>query len=146
MVVVLNKRITLQRFIHDKVTFGKLTLEWLPEHQDIYTIELPWKDNHKSISCIPQGIYNCRPYNSAKYRDVWKLLSVPNREAILIHSGNFACDVKLQVGSHTSDTEGCILIVFGIEENVPMITHSKAARDYLREALGSDNFSIEVKD
>ena len=143
--MILNKKITLQRFVHDKVTFGKLTLEWLPEHKDIYTIELPWKDNKTSVSCVPQGLYNCRPYTSAKYKNVWKILEVPGREAILIHSGNFACDVKLQVGNHSSDTEGCIMVGLGIEEKVPMITRSKEAMDYLRGLLGSDNFSIEVK-
>jgi hypothetical protein len=139
------KKITLQRFVHDKVTFGKLILEWLPEHKDIYTIELPWQDNKNNISCIPQGLYNCKPYSSKKYKNVWHVLNVPGREAILIHAGNFASPVKLQGSSHTSDTEGCIMVGLGIEENVPMITKSKLAMEYLHEVLGKDNFAIEVK-
>ncbi len=142
----LHKKITLQRFVHDKVTFGKLTLEWIPGHKDIYTLELPWLNNKQKVSCIPQGIYNCRPYTSLKYKNVWTLLNVPGREAILIHSGNFASDVRLQVGSHSSDTEGCILVGLSIDEKVPMIGKSKAAMDYLKELIGGDNFSIEVKD
>ena len=139
-------KITLQRFIHNKVTFGKLELEWIPEHKDIYTIELPWKDNARSVSCIPQGQYNCRPYSSAKYRNVWTLLNVPDRSSILIHAGNFASEVRLQAGQHKSDTEGCILVGMGIERKTPMITKSKLALDYLREVIGAENFCIEIKD
>ena len=25
-----------------------------------YILELPWKDNHNNISCIPTGIYKCK--------------------------------------------------------------------------------------
>jgi len=139
------KKIILQRFIHDKVTFGKLELTWLPDHKDIYTIELPWNDNKQKISCIPQGIYNCKPYTSQKYKNVWQLLSVPNRSAILIHAGNFACDVRLLGSSHRSDTEGCILVGMGIDEKIPMIQKSKDAILYLRDIIGKDNFCIEVK-
>lgn len=139
------KKITLQRFVHDKVTFGKLSLDWC-KHPDIYTIELPWNDNKKSISCIPQGLYNLIPYNSKKYPNVFKLLNVPGRSDILIHVGNYACEVTVGNGTFQTDTEGCILVGFGIEEGIPMITKSRAAMDFLRKAIGKDNCSIEVKD
>jgi len=144
--VVIHKQVTLQRFKHDKVTFGKITLDWLPEHKDIYTIELPWMDNIQNQSCIPQGIYNCSPYSSVKYKNVWQVRNVPNRSNILIHSGNFACDVKLQASVHDSDTQGCILVGMRIDEAVPMVQRSKEAMAYLHEILGADNFSIHVKD
>lgn len=140
------KKVTLKRFLHDKVTFGKLHLEWLPEHKDLYTIELPWNDNKPNISCIPQGIYNATPYSSSRFKNVYKILNVPDRKSILIHAGNFAYDVKLLAGSHSSDTQGCILIGLGIKENVPMVTKSKLALDYLRNNIGKDNFSLHVKD
>lgn len=143
--MILNKKITLHRFVHGEVTFGKLHLEWLPDHPDIYTIELPWRDNKPGVSCIPQGIYNGIPHHTTKYPNVWELLYVPNRTGILIHSGNFASNVKLQNGAHAPETEGCIMVGLGIEENVPMITKSKLAMEYLRQVLGIDNFSIEVK-
>ena len=139
-------KITLQRFSHGIVTFGKMNLDWAPSHQDIYTIELPWNNNEKGISCIPQGLYNCVPHNSPKHPDTYQLLYVPNRDSILIHPGNFACDINLQSGLHKSDTEGCILVGFGIEEKTPMITKSKSAMAFLREVIGKNNFCIEIKD
>jgi hypothetical protein len=140
------KKIILQRFIHDKVTFGKLLLDWIPDHKDIYTIELPWNNNENGISCIPQGLYNLRVHNSAAHPNTFELLNVPNRTSILIHEGNFASFVNLSSGMHKPDTEGCILVGLGIEEATPMITKSKLALQYLRDVIGQDNCSIEIKD
>ena len=67
------------------------------------TLENPWKDNQRNISCIPDGEYNVRlrlPRESAT-RDYIHLLvkEVPNRDWILFHRGNTA-----------KDTSGCILV------------------------------------
>lgn len=58
------------------------------EHLPIYTLERPWKDNASNVSCIPSGIYTCRPYSSPKYPDVYEVTNVPKRDHILFHSGN----------------------------------------------------------
>jgi hypothetical protein len=135
---------TLQRFSQDKVTFGKLHLEGI-DHPDIYTIELPWKDNYPNISCIPAGLYSCIPHESEKYPNTYEVTFVPGRTAILIHSGNFACEVNLSNAHYNSDTRGCIIVGFGIQEETPMVTRSKAALKYLQETFGKKNFSLEVK-
>ena len=134
---------TLQRFIHDKVTFGKLELEGADK--DIYTLELPWKDNKRDSSCIPQGIYNVAPYNGNKYLLAWRVLKVPGREEILIHPGNFACDINMNGKIFHSDTKGCILVGFGINEEIPMLSRSKACLGYIKEIVGDNPLSIEVK-
>ncbi|CAB4213954.1 hypothetical protein UFOVP1454_10 [uncultured Caudovirales phage] len=128
-----------------KVTFGKLYLPWIENHPDIYTIELPKGDGGHGY-CITQGLYNIQPHNTAAHPNTYELLRVPRRTSILIHSGNFASDVKLQGSSHSSDTEGCILVGFGIEPKIPMITKSKSAMDWLRETLGKNNYAIEVRE
>ena len=65
----------------------------------VKTLELPWRDNQKYISCIPEGTYKLiYPYSGTKYQDVFMLAKVPNRSGILIHAGNF-----------TSQIAGCIL-------------------------------------
>lgn len=141
------KTITLQRFKTENskiVTFGKLTFDWLPESKDVYTLELPWRDNKPFISCIPQGIYNCKRYSSSKYPKAWQICNVPDRDRILIHAGNFASVVNLQ-RSYKSDTEGCILVGLGIEESIPMITRSYLAINYLLEILQNENFTLIVK-
>lgn len=136
---------TLQRFIYSDVTFGKLNLEWIPDCKDLYTIELPSGGGGHGF-CITQGLYNCTPHDSPNHPNTYELLNVPERTEILIHNGNFACDVTLQGTTHRSDTEGCVLIGLGIEENIPMITQSKSAMDYLREKIGKNNFALEVRD
>lgn len=55
-----------------------------------HTIELPWKDNHRSTSCIPEGRYQLVKRYSPKFK--WHLLikDVPGRSVILIHPANDA--------------------------------------------------------
>ena len=55
-----------------------------------HTIELPWKDNHRSTSCIPEGRYELQKRYSPKFK--WHLIlkNVPGRSVILIHPANDA--------------------------------------------------------
>lgn len=63
------------------------------------TLELPWQNNQRNISCVPTGFYRLTKRFSPKYGDHFLLEDVPNRSLILIHHGNYA-----------KDTKGCILI------------------------------------
>ena len=54
------------------------------------TLELPWRENQKQISCIPAGEYDVEIRLSNKYGRVYWVRHVPNRTYILIHSGNYA--------------------------------------------------------
>lgn len=55
-----------------------------------HTIELPWKDNERKTSCIPEGRYELKKRYSPKFK--WHLLvqGVPGRSVILIHPANDA--------------------------------------------------------
>ena len=55
-----------------------------------YTIELPWKQNEKRVSCIPEGKYFIRKRYSTKYRWHLEVVDVPNRSLILFHPANYA--------------------------------------------------------
>lgn len=92
----------------------------------LFTLELPWKQNQKSISCIPDGIYNVSPYWSKRFGQCFHLLNVPDREAILIHKGNFAGDIS---SGYKTDSHGCILIglEFGLIQNQRAILKSSLA-------------------
>jgi len=78
-----------------KETLGVLTIDG---RICCYTLELPFLDNAKDISCIPVGTYKCICKSSPKFGDTWEVLSVPGREGILFHSGT----------TH-ADTHGCII-------------------------------------
>ena len=64
-----------------------------------YTLELGWNNNEVRKSCIPDGVYKVRPHNSPKFGATFWIKQVPNRTAILIHSGNF-----------NTHTKGCVLV------------------------------------
>lgn len=67
---------------------------------EIFTLELPWLDNQKDVSCIPAGTYTCQLLWSNRFQKIMpRLLFVPERDGILIHPGNTE-----------ANTEGCILV------------------------------------
>ena len=96
-------RLTLRRFAScDMGTFGRLSMSdtsqaEAPFEQPIYTaytVERPWLDNARNISCIPAGQYLIAPrrYHRGKY-DAYEVLNVPDRTHILFHVGNTPDDL-----------------------------------------------------
>jgi hypothetical protein len=63
-----------------------------------HTIELPWKDNKRTISCIPEGVYEIVPRFSTKFDHHLLVKDVKKRGLILIHAANDAL----------KELEGCI--------------------------------------
>ena len=103
------------------------------------TLENPWRDNQRNISCIPEGEYPVRlrlPRESAT-RDYMHLLvkDVPNRDYILFHIGNSA-----------KDTSGCILVGLGSQQD--FVSNSTLAMDLLIKEvihLGGENINLIIK-
>ena len=103
------------------------------------TLENPWKNNQRNISCIPDGEYDVRlrlPRESAS-RDYIHLLvkEVPNRDWILFHRGNTA-----------KDTSGCILVGQGSKHNA--VQNSRLAMDLLIKEiinLGGEDINLIIK-
>jgi hypothetical protein len=67
-----------------------------------FTLELPWLNNQKRVSCILEGRYICNKHVSSTKGKSFIIENVPDRTNVMMHSGNFAS------GSH-KDTEGCIM-------------------------------------
>ena len=63
-----------------------------------HTIELPWENNKRTISCIPEGVYQIEPRFSKRFKHHLILKNVKGRSFILFHPAN---DAK-------RDLEGCI--------------------------------------
>ena len=55
-----------------------------------FTIELPWLNNQRRISCIPEGRYRLQKRYSLKFKWHIKVLDVKGRSGILIHAANDA--------------------------------------------------------
>ena len=103
------------------------------------TLENPWVDNQRYISCIPEGVYPVRlrlPRESGT-RDYIHLLvkDVKDRDYILIHIGNTA-----------KDTSGCILVGLGTQQD--FVSNSTLAMNLLIKEilhLGGENINLIIK-
>ncbi len=54
------------------------------------TIELPWKNNERHVSCIPEGKYFLDKRYSKKFKWHIEIMKVSGRDAILLHPANNA--------------------------------------------------------
>lgn len=73
---------TLVRVKKEQETKGYLIIGNTP----FETLELPWRDNKRSVSCVPDGIYDfVKDWSNNKQRFVIELRDVPNRSQIQIH-------------------------------------------------------------
>jgi hypothetical protein len=120
----------------DKSTIGKL---FINGENFCDTLENPWLDNQRNISCIPEGQYKVRLRlaRESATRDYLHLLvqDVPNRSYILFHRGNTA-----------KDTSGCILVGNGRKQDI--VENSRLAMDLvLKEILnlGGENINLIIK-
>lgn len=139
--------IKLKRTHHlPNATLGTLTIDGI-KTDPIYTLENPDRsidtdgDGDKDVivhkdSRIPAGTYTCRPYSGNKYKDVYEIMNVPNRSAILIHWGNFE-----------RDTLGCVLIGnrFTLKPE-PAVLDSKQCFARFRSLIGKNNFTLVIED
>ena len=104
MVTRLNsmKRLILTRIQYEETQTRGILLV-LNDNEIVFdckTLELPYRDNQRGISCVPAGVYNIQKEYSPKFeRDLYELKDVPSRSEIKIHQGNFS-----------SALEGCILV------------------------------------
>ena len=103
------------------------------------TLENPYINNQRSISCIPEGEYKVRlrTARESATRDYLHLLvkGVPNRDYILFHKGNSA-----------KDTRGCILVGFVSKQDY--VKNSTFAMDLLMKEiinLGGENINLIIK-
>ena len=120
----------------DKSTMGELFLngEWLCD-----TLELPYLDNQRSISCIPAGEYKVRlrTARESATRNYLHLLveDVKDRTYILFHRGNSA-----------KDTRGCILVGIGRQQD--FVSNSALAMGLLMKEiinLGGTKINLIIK-
>jgi len=128
------RELTLERDIQDgQATLGRLFVDG---NFQCYTLERPWLNNQRGVSCIPEGTYHGAIQPSPHFRrDLPELLDVPGRSQILIHMGN-----------KPADSMGCVLVGKERDEDGHMVMRSNAALDELLAGLaGCDGFTLTVK-
>ena len=120
----------------DESTIGEL---FINGERFCDTLELPYRNNQRSISCIPTGEYKVRlrlPRESATRHYIHLLVKdVKDRSHILFHRGNTA-----------KDTKGCILVGQGTQQDI--VYNSTLAMDLLIKEiinLGGKNINLIIK-
>lgn len=133
-------RILLERTHYDdKQTLGRLHLLDYNNHiiKTWDSLELPWKNNERKVSCIPEGIYKAIKHNSPKFKDCFWIQDVPNRSEVLIHKGNYHSDIL-----------GCILIGLDLadmnKDGYLDVTSSGKAIEQLMGLIAVDEIEIEI--
>jgi hypothetical protein len=124
----------------DQGTLGLLTGPGLA----LFTIELPWRYNQKSISHIPPGSYACKLYYSpSRKQNLYLLADVPSRSGVLIHAGNWAGDIAL---GFRSNSQGCILLgtARGTADGQLAVLNSAAAMRVFHERTGGEPFTLVI--
>ena len=96
----------------------------------LHTLELPWRNNKKCISCIPKGTYNykfLKKTGTGKFKNVYHVQSVKGRTGILIHNGNYLRQIL-----------GCVLVgkQTGYKNNEYTVWDSKTALSLLNTPKG----------
>jgi hypothetical protein len=113
----------LEREYSDKGVIGQI-YEDKNDFLICNSLERPWLNNMRMISCIPEGKYKIILSESIRFKKkMLRLLNVPNRSGILFHSGNII-----------NDSNGCILAVSEISmaNNRILGLHSVAAMNRLK--------------
>lgn len=80
------------------------------------TLENPWLNNKRNLSCIPAGEYRLEKRTNSEWNPKHKrkfgmnyivgIEGVPNREGVIVHEGNYP-----------EDTKGCILLGTTVRED-----------------------------
>ena len=109
------------------------------------TLELPWRENQRQVSCIPPAIYDVEMRLSNKYGRIYWVRKVPDRTYILIHSGNYAGDKKKGYKSHVM---GCILLgkKSGYLGGQVAILNSRIAVRAFMEELEYEPFKLRIQE
>ncbi len=138
-----NVEVTLKRVaMRLDGTFGVLLADGLPF---ALTVERPWRDNARSESCIPVGVYTasrCRTQahygfaDSPKFGNTFEVTNVPGRSRILFHKGNIM-----------DDSHGCIIVGEQFESlngKPAVVASAKGFDEFLRLTKDVDHFKLTV--
>lgn len=132
--------VTLGRLYSDKNDFG---FDLGDGQHGLHTLELPWKENQKRISCIPPDnyiavrsmYYSGDGVGGKRDYPCFELLDVPDRTEIKIHIGNYLKNFL-----------GCIGLGKKRDTAVPAVWSSGEAFNLFMQYLDEiDKIEIEIR-
>lgn len=103
------------------------------------TLELPWLNNQRNISCIPKGTYQVKQeWWWSKAKSTYLLQNVTGRGGIRIHSGNYF-----------SDIQGCILLGNSFvdinKDGILDVVNSRVTIQAFEQFMGKKPFTLIVE-
>ncbi len=131
--VVNVKSLVLRRSYTPYGVWGRLNM---PSGLTLSTLERPWEGNAPELSCIPEGVYICRRFESPTYGETFIVEDVSGRTYILFHPGN-----------GIENSKGCILVAqrLAIWDNELKIGDSrKGFNEFMSELEGVEEFELIV--
>lgn len=101
------------------------------------TLELPWKNNERRVSCIPAGLYLVAKTHTAHLGDHFWIMNVKGRDGIKIHSANYFSQLLgcIALGDSFGDRNG---------DGVLDVLNSKATLKKLYDMM-PDKFALTIK-
>jgi len=100
------------------------------------TLERPWLNNQRNVSCINGGEYVCRRVQSPKFGNTFEVTNVRGRSEILFHKGNLM-----------EDSHGCILLGEQYESlggKPAILASGKAFSEFLERTKDIDSFILRI--
>lgn len=132
----------LERFDRgDQGTFGRIWARGL----QLYTGELPWRDNAPNISCLPPAIHRVVWTFSPRFRRfMYLLLGTDPRAGIRKHSANLMGDVVL---GYRAQLNGCIALGerLGWLDGQKALLLSAPAMRRFESHMGHAPFTLEIR-
>lgn len=121
-------------------TFGRLITDGL----QLFTGELPWRENRQLVSCIPPGDYYCPWTFSPRFERYTYLVSeVPGRGGIRFHAANFMGDETVGL---RAELNGCISLGerLGFIDGQRALMLSAPATKRFEQHMGYDPFKLRI--
>jgi len=146
VIVTVKKQIVLENSVvltrekgSAKQTLGTLVAKNGQSTFTCKTLELPWLQNAKNISCIPVGTYTVKWTKSwlfGKY--TYQIMNVKNRSGIRIHVGNYYSDIN-----------GCIIVGNAFKDinkdNILDVINSKNTLTTFENFMNKKEFTLTIK-
>lgn len=135
--------ITITRFCYSPIgTFGILTYGDF----SAYTVERSWENNAKFISCIPDGEYTAKWYDSPKFG---RTLAVEGNGVSIYESSADRFGILFHAGNWPEEFSGCIGLgqdMRCINGSLGITTSRKTVDDFLNyvNTRGHDNIPLRI--
>lgn len=132
----MNHAILIRKPDQTKETLGSMTAYAHGVTMTLSTLELPWLNNAKNISCIPAGTYLCKwaPFYQTHH---YELQDVTGRSGIFIHNGNYVKDSLgcIVVGVNPTDLNG---------DGVLDVTNSVVTLNAFENLFNKEDFTLTI--